>query len=110
MKESNPLDHIEPRGHDPGYDGRASRVAGGERFAPAISRAKPLHWTRLLAIAGLVGAVVGAVLTGVLVGVLVDGGDPFGAAMLGLLVGAPIGLVAVSALERMGVFRRVDEL
>lgn len=106
MKRSNPLDHIEPRGHDPGYDGRASRMAGGERFAPAVSRAKPLHWSRILLISGMVGAVLGTSIAGV----ATSGDDAFVAVMLGLVAGAPIGLVGATVLERMGVFRRVDEL
>lgn len=104
MKERNPLDHIEPRGHDPGYDGRASRVSGGERFAPAVSRPKPLHWARILTIAGVLGGVLGAV------GAVLASGDPAATAVLTAPLGVGTGLLLATALERRGVFRRVDEL
>lgn len=97
------LDSFERVGADSFYDGRPSRVSGGERFAAAASTPKPLHWTRIRLIAAAIGAVV------VLLALAIATGTA-AAAFVGAILGAVVGLVAVTALERAGTFRRVDEL
>lgn len=69
--------------------------------AVGISRPKPLHWTRIRLAAALPAAVAGGVLAA-----LVDAR----AVVLGVPLGAAGGLLLVTALERLGVFRRTTEL
>jgi hypothetical protein len=69
--------------------------------AVGISRPKPLHWARIRLVAVLIGAVAGGILAA-----FVDAR----AVVLGVPLGAVAALLVVTALERLGVFRRTDEL
>jgi len=87
-------------------DWHGTGMAGDRPDSPSVSRAKPLHWTRIRLIAVAIGAVICAIGTLVIAGA--GGGETPFRVMFWMLVGGLAGLTIVSILEAAGVFRRTD--
>lgn len=77
------------------------------QLRPRVSQARPMHWGTWL----LVGIVLAATLAGT-VTFLTTGDDEqaLGRVLLGALGGAVVGWLVVTALARLGAFRRTDDL
>ncbi len=87
--------------------GAAAGLARARPGRPGVSRPKPLHWAQMLWWSAAIGAVVGAIGTLVVAGT--GGEDVLVRVMAWMIVGCLAGLIVVSILERVGVFKRTDE-